>query len=50
MNGNFFRELFPLESRIGSSLREFRIMEGSRNRAQNYSVRVKQIQGKRQLV
>ena len=28
----FFREFFPLESRIGSSLREFRIIEGSRNR------------------
>ena len=30
--GQFLREFFPRESRIGSSLREFRIIEGSRNR------------------
>ena len=42
MEGNF--------PRIGSSLREFRIIEGSRNRGENYSVRVKLIQRDRQLV
>ena len=30
--GLFFRDFIPRESRIGLSLREFRIIEGSRNR------------------
>ena len=45
-----FPENFPRESRIASNLRQFRIIKGSRNRGLNYSVRVKQIQGKRHLV
>ena len=40
MEGNFSQR----------GLREFRIVEGSRNRGENYRVSVKQIQEKRQLV
>ena len=29
MEGNFSENFYPQESRIGSSLREFRIIEGS---------------------
>ena len=49
--GSSYRgSICPTGEKIGSSYREFREIEGSRNPGLNYRARVKKIQGKQGLV